>query len=165
MRVFANTEAVGEYRVLIYGNVTAPKFSDWGELYVQVKSLDESQLAGLLVFTEKLISENPECLELTEVYEEGKTAFDVQNFAETERILNEVIRACEEAISANDQISFFDERVRVSFMFSLFVTSVLFIAGFVYYFYRRIKFKTLIDQDYISWKEKRCIEGAIVKRM
>jgi hypothetical protein len=149
LRVSVDTSAVGEYKITIYGNVTSPKFYDWGEFFIKVESLDEGQLSQLLIFTEKLISENPECLELREVYVEAKAAFDEGNFAEATRIAQDVIGACEEAIVANEQIRFFDDKVMVSLIYALVITVGLFGSGLVYYFYRRIKFKKSIDKDYI----------------
>jgi len=149
MKVAVNTEAVGEYRVVIDANVTSPKFSDWAEFFIKVRSLDESQLSQLLIFTEKLVSENPECIELRELYLEAVDKYNEGDFAETERIANMAINACEEAITANEQIKFFDDRVRWSLFYSIIATIALFLGGFIYYFYRRIKFKKLVDKDYV----------------
>lgn len=147
LEIYVGSHAVGDYRVTIYGNVSRPKFIDWGTFHISVKSLNESELAGMLIFTEKLIIENPECFELRELYYEGKTHFDKGNYAEAERIAREVVFACENAILLSEQISFFDDRVGISLFSSLVISVIVFLGGLVYYFYKRIKFKKFIDNE------------------
>ncbi|MGK0209557.1 MAG: hypothetical protein ACI83O_000836 [Patescibacteria group bacterium] len=149
LRVLVDTSAAGEYRVVVNGTVGSPAFSDWGEFFVKVQSATEGELSQLLLFIEKLVSENPVCLELQEHLDEAQVYFDAGNISESERVAQEVISACEDAIGANEQIRFFDDDVGLNLLYGVILSTTLLIFGFIYYIYRRIKFKNSIDSDYI----------------
>ena len=119
MRVDVNTGAVGKYDITIMGNVTSPKFSDWATFSIEVLAVDESQLSQLLIFTEKLVSENPECLELRESYSEAQTLYDSNKLVEANQLLNNIITACKESISRNEQIKKNEKKVKTKIIYKI----------------------------------------------
>ena len=149
MRVDVNTGAVGKYDITIFGNVTSPKFSDWATFSIEVLAVDESQLSQLLIFTEKLVSENPECLELRESYSEAKRLFDTNSLVEANKLLNNIITACEESITRNEQIKNNETKVKTTLIYTLITTISILLMGFVYYTIRKIRFNKSKNKEYI----------------
>lgn len=147
-----NTEAVGKYLITIFGNVTSPKFYDWGEFYIEVLGMDEDDIAQMLVFTEKFISENPECIELTEYVTKAKKIFDSGDVLESQKAMRQIINACEESITKNEQIRKSLELPStftfISFMIYLGVLVVTTISLFIL-LNRRIKFKKMTNEEYL----------------
>jgi hypothetical protein len=144
-----NSDAYGDYRITIFANVSSPKLNDWGDFFIKVLSLDSSELSEILIFTEKFISENPECLELREIYNRAVSSFKEGDYDRARELTKIAINSCEDSISANEQIRFFDNKLNLNLFYSGILTLILFISCFLYYFYRRIKFKKSFDEEYI----------------
>ena len=149
MVIRANTQRSGRYKATIFANVTTPKFSDWADFFIDLRKTNETEAEQLLLFTEKFISENPECLELVELLKEAKVHFDRSDFFESYRLSQQAVEACEEAISSNEQVRFDADDVRDSFYYISFVTLVIFFAGFLFYVYKRIRFNKAKIDNYI----------------
>jgi hypothetical protein len=150
MRISANTQRAGKYKATIYANVTSPKFSDWGDFYIELKKTNDSEAEQILIFTEKLVAENPECLELTELLKEAQEAFDLGEYSNSLRISQEVTAACEEAVKANEQVRYpISGFVKDNFYYISFTTLVIFLVGFVFYIYKRVRFNKSKMSDYI----------------
>ena len=150
MRIFANTQKSGRYKATILANVTTPKFSDWGEFFIDLRKTNETEAEQILLFTEKFVAENPECLELTEILNEAKKAFTLGEYSNSLRLATEAIEACEDAISANEQIKYpVVGFVRDNFYYISFSTLVIFLAGFIFYVYKRVRFNKYKVDDYI----------------
>tara|TARA_Y100000310_G_scaffold240192_1_gene244030 strand:- start:1708 stop:5646 length:3939 start_codon:yes stop_codon:yes gene_type:complete len=149
MVISANTQKSGRYKATIYANVTAPKFSDWGDFFIVLKKTNESEAEQLLLFTEKFISENPECIELMELLKEARVYLNEGDYSESYRLSHQAVEACEDSISANEQVKFGTETVRDSFYYISFATLVIFFVGFVFYIYKRVRFNKAKVDEYI----------------
>jgi len=148
MRIFVDTHKSGKYKATIFANVTSPKLSDWGDFFIELKKINETEAESILIFTEKLISENPECLELTELFNEANVAFASGDFETALNLAREVGDACEDAIASNEQIKYpIVGLVRDNFYYISFSTLIIFILGFVFYVYKRVRFnKYKVDE-------------------
>ena len=150
MRILANTQRAGKYKATILANVTSPKFSDWAEFIIDLRKTNESEAEQILIFTEKLISENPECLELTELLRRAEDVFLTGDYSEVMRLSTEAIEACEDAILANEQIKYpIAGFVKDNFYYISFSTLVIFLLGFVFYVYKRVRFNKYKVDEYI----------------
>ncbi|MFH1521335.1 MAG: hypothetical protein ABIF18_00080, partial [archaeon] len=150
LRILANTQRSGKYKATITANVTSPKFSDWGDFYIEIQKANESEAEQILVFTEKLITENPECLELTEVFRRAEAAFALGDYETTMSLAQEAIGACEEAIKIHEQIRYKVEGVvRDNFYYILFATLALLFMGFIFYVYKRVRFNKSEADEYV----------------
>ncbi len=152
LRIDVNTGAVGKYLITIFGNVTKPKFSDWGEFYIEILAMDESDLATLLIFTEKLISENPECLELKEYVDQANEYMDNGDLYEAQELIVKVVEACQDAISKNDQYKFSFESPNTPIKLAIYIITSILVFGvvlFIVYLNRRVKFKKTNNDEYI----------------
>ena len=149
MRVDVNTGAVGKYDITLFGNVTSPKFYDWATFSIEVLAVDESKLSQLLIFTEKLVSENPECLELRESYSQAETLYNTNQLVEANQLLNQIVTACQESISRNEQIKNNETKVKTTLIYKLITTISILLTGFIYYTIRKIRFNKSKNKEYI----------------
>ena len=102
------------------------------------------------MFTEKFVAENPECLELTELLREAEEAFALGEYSNSLRLATETVEACEDAILANEQIKFpITGFVKDNFYYISFSTLVIFLAGFVFYVYKRVRFNKYKVDGYV----------------
>jgi len=150
MKISANTQKAGKYKATISANVTTPKFSDYADFFIEIMKANESEAEQILIFTEKFVAENSECLELTELLKVAQSSFDAGDFTNSARYSTEVIEACEDAIQANDQIKYKVEGfVRDNFYYISFVTLLVFFMGFIFYVYRRVRFNKSEANEYV----------------
>jgi hypothetical protein len=150
MRIFANTQRSGRYKATILANVTTPKFSDWGEFFIDLRKTNETEAEQILIFTEKFIAENPECLELTEILNEAEEAFVLGEYSNSLRLTREAMEACEDAIEANEQIKYpIAGFVKDNFYYILFSTLMVFLVGFIFYVYKRVRFNKYGVDNYV----------------
>lgn len=149
LKVFANTEQSGRYKVTVRANVTSPKFSDWGDFFIDLQKTNETETEQILIFTEQFITDNPECLELTEVLNRAKEAYVTGDSVLAISLADQVTRACEDAIKKTNQVRYNVEGfVQNNFYYILFITLSVFVAGFVIYVYKRVRFNK-VEGDYI----------------
>ena len=140
MRVFSDTTKEGRYKATIFVNITTPSFSDWGEFVIELRSSNKSEAEKILIFTEKLISENPKCLELTELVKEARKAFDAGEIKKALDQSSKISDACEKAISSNEQFVFYKDTLPPIFYYSAILTAIIFIVIFIIYIYKRVRF-------------------------
>jgi len=141
MKIFVDTHKAGKYRATIFANVASPKLTDWGYFFIELKKINETEADNILIFTEKLISENPQCLELTELLNQAREAFNSGDFSTALNLAREAQDACREAIASNEQIKYpIIGLVRDNFYYISFLTLVVFVLGFIFYVYKRIRF-------------------------
>jgi len=150
MRILANTGRAGKYKATIFGNVTSPKFSDWADFYIEIKKANESEAEQILIFTEKLIADNPECLELTELINRAREAFAIGEYSNSLSLAQEAVEACENSIKKGEQVRFAVEGfVKDNFYYISFATLVIFFVGFVFYVYKRVRFNKSGVDEYV----------------
>ena len=150
MRILANTGRAGKYKATIFANVTSPKFSDWADFFIEIRKANESEAEQILIFTEKLIADNPECLELTELINRAEEAFSLGEFSNAVKMAREAVEACENSIEAGGQIRFgVDGFVKDNFYYISFATLVIFFMGFVFYIYKRVRFNKSGMDEYV----------------
>ncbi|MBT3398343.1 hypothetical protein HOA55_01645 [archaeon] len=149
MRIYANTQRSGKYRATIQADVESPMFSDWAEFIIDLRETNETEAEQILIFTEKLIAENSECLELTELLKAAEQAFNSGDFALSLQKSQDVVGACETAIKANEQVRYGDGVVGQTFYYASFATLSIFFIGLVFYIYKRVRFNKSKINEYI----------------
>ncbi len=150
MRILADTNRSGKYKATLFANITSPKFQDWGDFFIDLRRTNESEAEKLLVFTSKMIADNPECLELTEVFRRAQDAFRAGDKAKAMSLAENVSNACEDAISANAQVSYKVEGfVARNVYYISFATLMIFFIGFIFYVYKRVRFNKSAEDVYV----------------
>lgn len=143
MTIIANTNDVGLFEITINATSKSPVYSDWTKLYLTVNETD--QIQEKLLFTEELIAENPECIELRELLEESKKYYDEGNFILADKKAQEAIDACKQSISQSQIPSVREVFENKLYSYSLVGSLVVFFAGIFYYSYKRMKLRRLIN--------------------
>ena len=116
-----------------------------------MRKTSEAEAKELLIFTEKIVADNPECLELTELFRRAKEALDRGDTDDAVALAQQVSEACEDAISANEQVKYRIEGfVERNFYYISFATLIIFFAGFVLYVYKRARFNKSIEDSYVK---------------
>jgi hypothetical protein len=150
LQINANTQRAGKYKATIYANVSSPKFSDFGDFFIVLKKANESSAEQLLVFTEELLKENSECLELTELFREAERNFELGDYSSSIRLAQEVTEACEDRIIKGAQIRYsIGGFVENNIYYISFAFLTIFFMGFAVYIYKRVRFNKSKVEDYI----------------
>ncbi len=96
-------ESVEGLKVNILADSQTPKYSFSGSLYLTTIGTDYSGVQKMIVFTDNMIVENPECLELQELMDAAQQSFNngelEKAFAEAEQ----VVAACKSHISQSSK--------------------------------------------------------------
>ena len=137
--IITNTQTAGEYMITLSANVSSPKVSDWANFYLSIVDSDRDNAEKAVLFTEKLIAENPECLELKELVQEAKEALQIKDYEGAIKKSQEAVDACRTAMSKNTQIKSEIEYSNYSYYF-IFTLFALFLF-LIYVFYKRVRFK------------------------
>jgi len=135
-----DTEKEGQYLVTINASVLNPRLNDWASFYLGISSSDRGESNKMIIFTEKLIAENPECLELKELIDEAQRLDGAGEYEKSIQKSQEAIDACKKEISFNSQAKVVQnlyENYPYYFLFTGFVL-LLFV---IYFIYNRVRFK------------------------
>lgn len=150
MRINANTQVVGKYLASIFADISSPKIRESANFYIDLRKTNQTEAEKVLVFTEKLISENPQCLELTELVREAEGLLEKGDYKASVEKANEAVAACEKAITSNEQIKIRLNLAENSFYYVSFATLLVFFMGFVFFLYKRVRFNKAKVNDYIG---------------
>ena len=149
MDIYAKTDRSGKYKAGIFANVSSPKFSDWAYFYIYLNKTNVTEVENRIIFTEKFVAENPQCIELTEVVEEAKKLFKQGKIDEALKKSEEAMNACKEAISSNENLNRGEYIMGSVFFYLVFLVLFVFVLGIIIYIYKRIKLSKPRRGDYI----------------
>jgi len=147
--IHANTHKSGRYKVSVYASVLSPKFTDWGEFFIDLKKANETETEQLLLFAEKIIFDNPECLELTELLNGAQTSYNEGNITESISKTREVIQACRAAIEGKDSSVYSRGEVKTTIYYMAIITLAVLFIWAAAYFYKKIKFNKARREGYV----------------
>jgi len=141
LTIYTDTEETGLYEVTVTANVKSPSYSDWAKLYLTVKERNKTEVLEQIVFTEELIAENPQCLEIKEIIEEAKNYYDKGEYSLALEKSGEAVDACKKAI-AQRALPQKIEKPRSNLLYYLVIFTILsLVIGVAYYSYKRIKLR------------------------
>lgn len=135
----------GDYEVNIAANVTNPKYSDWAKVYLTVN--EGKAIFERIVFTEKLIVDNPECLELKELVDEARRQYDLGNYDSAQQQIDEAIESCKKSIEQRGSSLLPKKYLNMSTIYYVIIASILaFVIGVIIYYYQRSKIENMGSQ-------------------
>lgn len=149
LRISVGDKRAGRYRATIFANVTSPQFSDWADFYINLNRINETDAGEILIFTEKLVSENPQCLELSELLKESEKLLSEGNYEESVAKSKEVVEACRLAISKNEQTKYSKNNLNNVLYYAFFSALFIMAIWFVVYIYKRVKFNKDRYEGYV----------------
>ena len=148
LTIKANTKESGKYKAVIYADVDEPQFTDWAEFYIDLRKVDEFEARENIVFTEKLVSENPVCLELMENVNNAKKYAEQGNYQKALEESKIAVEACNLALTKNQQVRT-NKNYAGNLYYVSFATLGIFAFGFIVYIYKRVRFKRYKREEYI----------------
>lgn len=137
MSIFFRKQSIpGSYKIILNATSESPKYTDWGEIIIELKKINKTEIEKIIFFTEEFIVENPECIELKEMLNEAKKLASEEKYAEAKRKVEQIIDACKEYIA---QVSLPREKESYNKIYSPLILSLFasFILGMVYYYFRK----------------------------
>ena len=138
----ANTKKQGIYKITIYADIDEPKFSDWGEFYIEFKKTSESDADNAITSAEKTLEENVECIELEELVNDAKTLLEERKFTQSAEKIQEFNEACEKAIYGKSPLKGIARSIDYSILLYAALATVIAVAiGIGFYIFKRYKFR------------------------
>lgn len=146
LTIITDTNTTGSYEVIINATVGSPVYSDSASFFVNLIEIgwqEKIKAQEKIVFLDELLIGNPECLELTEILNEAKKAFENNDYNKSLELAENAIQACKYAVSSKGR----SIEVKRTFdfgtfivMFTIFLLAFLFIL-FIYNSYKRARFR------------------------
>lgn len=141
LRVRMDSNELGTYDITVNATSQTPYYSDWGKIIVTLQEGDTT-LDEKIIFTEELIADNPDCVEITELVDEAKKYYSEGNVDLAQEKIEEAINGCRNVIAGknfNPALA----RLLPQHLFSyVSVMSIIVIAlGIVYYYIGRIRLR------------------------
>lgn len=144
-----DTRKPGKYLGIIYAEVSSPRFTQQGQFYIEIEIITSRNVEEVLVFTEKLVVENPECIELRARLNEVEELKKSGRFEEAMDLSEQVLNSCKASISQKKKFSIVPENVSKP-LYYLFISILgVFFLLFVFYVYKRVKFNKESNQGYL----------------
>ncbi len=138
-----NETQLGTYEIMVNATVSSPSYSDWAKMYIEIKETNKTEIEKLLIFTDKLLVENPECAELQEVLNEAKRLYEQKRYDEAMAKTRSAIDSCKYSISQRGEKSFaIQDEDKTKLVYAIIIASVvLFFVGIIYYFLKKMAFR------------------------
>ncbi|MEM4330647.1 MAG: hypothetical protein QW273_01405 [Candidatus Pacearchaeota archaeon] len=137
----------GSFMATIIANSTNPKVSHEANFYIEIEKVPGVNIEEVLVFTEKLLVENPECAELRErlvnlkkLKEEGKTE-------EIIKLSNEIIEDCKKSISQKRNFSLFQKEAKELLLYFFIFFGAMILFFLIIAIYKKVKFNKLHNDE------------------
>jgi hypothetical protein len=140
MIVDIDTADTGLFEITINGTVEDPEYMDWAKMYIEIE--EEFDILERIIFTEEFVIGNPACAEFKDLINEAKQLYDQGLYDEALVKSEGALDACRQAIT-QPPLSRVYERIGDRFFTYAAIASLgAFGAGFVYYYYRRVRLKS-----------------------
>jgi len=143
LTIYTESEDSGMYEITLNATSKSPVYQDWGKLYVNLQDQGQNKTlsSDSIIFTEDLIANNPECIEIQEVVKEAQKYYNAKNYEMALAKSQQAIEACKAAVeqtSLPQQVTSFSNNIILYRNLALASLSAI-VMGMLYYFYRRIK--------------------------
>ncbi len=134
------------YELFVNASVRSPRFVDWAKVNIELIESNITEVEKILIFTEELVVENPECLELKELLDEAKELYQKGETQEALRKTDAIVESCKQALAQKNRL-FFIERKDFSLIFYVAVLSIAFLfSGVLYHFLRKWIFRRKVGE-------------------
>jgi hypothetical protein len=144
LTVFFDTNNTGDYEILINATSQSPRYTDWTKIYIDLQEMNVSKVRELLIFTEELIAENPECIEITEIINEARDHLEKGELIKAREKAELAVNSCRESISQSGLASLRVKYPLTTNSYLIIITLGSMALGISYYFIKRRRFKKRI---------------------
>lgn len=144
--VDVDTQETGIFEITINGTVEDPDYSDWGKLFIEIEK--EPDVIERIIFIEEFIIGNPVCAELADVIEDAKVLLSQGKIEESREKAEQAFESCKQTITqppSQRAIRGIEENI---FGIVSIASLIVFVLGFIYYYYKRIKLSKEAQEDF-----------------
>ncbi|MEM4181933.1 MAG: hypothetical protein QXX68_02140 [Candidatus Pacearchaeota archaeon] len=139
----------GRYLAFINASSNNPRIFQEANFYIEIETIPGVNVEEVLVFTEKILADNPECAELRERVREVEKLRENGDFEKAIKLANEIVDSCKKTISQKRNFIIFQREVpKVIFILASSIV-IIFIAFISFIIYKRVKFNKSIKEEYI----------------
>ncbi|MEK6927541.1 MAG: hypothetical protein AABX11_03850 [Nanoarchaeota archaeon] len=138
--IFADTNKSGKYLVTLFANVTSPKISDWADFYLEIIE-PKRKVKEIIIFTEQLMVDNPECRELNELLNEAKSLMANNDFDAAFNKAQEAIDGCRKIMALDSKRSL-TQNLYGDYTYYFLLTFLVMAMFLIYILYKRARFKS-----------------------
>jgi hypothetical protein len=144
-----NTRQPGRYLGIIYADISSPKFKQEAQFYIEIEVIPSRNIEEILIFTEKLVVGNPECIELKARLLEVDKLRSEGRLHEALKLSEDVLDSCKNSISQKRSFNIISESLSRPLIYLLvsLICAIIFI--FIFYVYKRIKFNKVNYNEYL----------------
>ncbi|MGV8151911.1 MAG: hypothetical protein ACP5OG_02430 [Candidatus Nanoarchaeia archaeon] len=131
------------YEITINGTSLNPPISDWGKFYIDIIETNSTALEKI-IFTEELLAQNPECIELKELLVDVRKYYEEKQYDKAVELSKSIVDSCKASIAQKalprlgSLKGFFFYSYILYFVFG-FVAAIVILM--FYYIYRRERIK------------------------
>src|SRR3989344_869080 len=145
LKIKSHTEP-GQYEIIIKATVSNPSISDTARIIITLLGRDlgkKGDSEKQLEFLKKLISGNPECLELRELVTQAEEAIKKEQYEKAVSLSDAAVQGCKDFIKARDKEVKLPQELKVNDMviLALELIAFSFIGYGTYYYYKRRRIK------------------------
>jgi len=146
MTVLSDANVKGAYEIIINATVESPAYSDTASFFVNLIEMgwqEKIKAQEKIIFLEELLIGNPECLELKELLNDAKKAFEANDFKKALEMADKAIEACKYAVSSKGKVVKVKTKFGVNNFILIFTASLLafLLLLFIFNSYKRARFK------------------------
>ena len=138
---FENLEnRIGDYEIFVNLSSKSPKYFDWAKININLQRINETSVREMLVFTEELIAQSPQCIEISEIMDTAQEFFERGDFLNAQRTTEQALSACKNAISQVSLPRKSNRYLNIS-LYLILISVLAFALGIIYYFWKRKGFE------------------------
>jgi hypothetical protein len=145
--LFFEENDTGNYDLYVNFSSQYPIYNDWAKIQIYLEKRNETEkYLEKIIFTEELIANNPECLELNEIVKRAKEYELKKDYENVVKLTELAINSCKETIARINVTK--PVKTKDSFRFIVFFIisfSLFLIFGVIYYLFKLKSFK---NKDY-----------------
>jgi hypothetical protein len=163
MRIRAKTTDIGLYKVTLKADVSDPEIHDSGDFFIDVRSLGNGSgyLGNILSFSDRLLFNNPKCIELKEMIFEAENLYNKGDINASVDLTKKAVDACKNAISY-EQASI--KRGFENFLlYALIITFLILIIWLIIYIRQKKKYLRLASKVKRRQKRKMKLGQEMIK--
>ena len=145
LKIKSHTEP-GQYEIIIKATVSDPSISDTARIIITLLGRDlgkKGDSEKQLEFLKKLISGNPECLELRELVTQAEEAIKKEQYEKSVSLSDAAVQGCNDLVTSGGKKVKLPQELKVNDMviLALELIAFSFIGYGTYYYYKRRRIK------------------------
>ncbi len=137
---FDNNSLLGNYDIFINATSRNPIYNDWAKITINLQDINITDVEKFIIYTEELIVENPQCIELKEVVAEARKLFEKRDYLNARLKAEEAVDGCKKNILQTSIPKEKPDNLEIPLFFLISIAIAL-LSGIGYYYMKRFYFQ------------------------